>query len=357
LWLQDDYGRENEGDLILPAAMASKEALAFVVRHGTGIVCVAIPDERCKALELPPMTAVNADPKGTAFTVSCDLSPMHGISTGVSAADRAKTIAALASPATKPEDLNRPGHIFPLRSKAGGVLQRNGHTEAAVDLARLAGHEPAGLLCEIVRDDGDMARLDDCRLLAEANNLPLISVADLQRYRCANEPVVAIRSGRITVDTQDPEEEWITATRTLSPGELPSWTQVPASAAGSSPITHEALLARASTVAMLLQCPQAPDITLTLRVDLRSGATTDSTTIVLGPLPKFTAIAGSQAWFDGPHELLVADSETQPSAYDTEEPTRQLTATGPTGDTVRLSSLATAMLQQAAALLHLGSTR
>ncbi|KAA0148229.1 hypothetical protein FNF31_07455 [Cafeteria roenbergensis] len=191
----DDFGRENEGDLILPAAAATAAHLAFVVRHTTGIVCCALSDARCEALALPAMTAVNGDPKGTAFTVSCDLSQRFGVSTGVSAADRARTLRALASPAAKPHHLCRPGHIFPLRYRPGGVLARDGHTEAALDLCLAAGAPPAGLLCEIACDDGTMARLPACAALAAKHGLPLISVADIQRFRAQREAAVRWTGG------------------------------------------------------------------------------------------------------------------------------------------------------------------
>lgn len=187
---QDDFGRENEGDLILPAAAATAAHMAFVVRHTTGIVCCALSNARCEALALPAMTAVNGDPKGTAFTVSCDLSQRFGVTTGVSAADRARTLRALASASTRPHHLCRPGHIFPLRYRPGGVLSRDGHTEAALDLCTAAGSPPAGLLCEIACDDGTMARLPHCAALAAAHGLPLISVADIQRFRAQREATV-----------------------------------------------------------------------------------------------------------------------------------------------------------------------
>ena len=161
-----------------------------MVRHTTGIVCCSMTDARCRELELQPMTAVNGDPKGTAFTVSCDLSPRYGISTGVSASDRARTLRALASPLLRPGDLNRPGHVFPLRYRPGGVLARDGHTEAAVDLSVAAGAPPVGVLCEIALDGGGMARLGDCASLAAAHGLPLVSVADLQRFRAQREATV-----------------------------------------------------------------------------------------------------------------------------------------------------------------------
>ncbi|MCE0767659.1 3,4-dihydroxy-2-butanone-4-phosphate synthase, partial [Pseudonocardia kujensis] len=151
----DDADREDEGDLVLPAATATPEQLAFVVRHSTGIVCAPMPSARADALGLPPMVADNTDAHGTAFTVTVD---HRDAGTGVSAADRARTLRALADPATRPDELRRPGHVFPLRAREGGVLVRAGHTEAAVDLLRLAGQELIGVIGEIVDDDGTMAR-------------------------------------------------------------------------------------------------------------------------------------------------------------------------------------------------------
>jgi len=180
----DDEDRENEGDIIFAAEHATRELLAFTIRYSSGVICVSMDDDRADALQLPPMTAVNQDRKGTAFTVSVDA--RDGVSTGISAADRAHTIGLLADPATRAADLTRPGHVFPLRARPGGVLERPGHTEAAVDLARLAGLGPVGVLVEIVNDDGTMARLPDLRLFAAHHGLALISIADLIAYRTAH---------------------------------------------------------------------------------------------------------------------------------------------------------------------------
>jgi 3,4-dihydroxy 2-butanone 4-phosphate synthase/GTP cyclohydrolase II len=179
----DDEDRENEGDLIMAADAATPEAIAFFVRYTSGVICAALPGWRCDQLELPLMVppAANADQFRTAFTVTVDLA--SGTSTGISAADRAATLAALADPARLPSDFNRPGHIFPLRARDGGVIERPGHTEASVDLARLAGRAPAGVLCELVLDDGRMQRLPDLRQFADTHRLPLISIADLIEYR------------------------------------------------------------------------------------------------------------------------------------------------------------------------------
>lgn len=177
----DDEDRENEGDLILAADAVTPELLGFVIRHTSGVVCVSMPAQTLDRLELPPMTAINEDAKSTAFAVSVDA--RNGITTGISAADRAHTIRTLVDPATTAHDLTRPGHLFPLRAAARGVLQRPGHTEAAVDLARLAGRSAAGVLCEIVNDDGSMMRAPDLRRFADRHDLPMISIAELIRYR------------------------------------------------------------------------------------------------------------------------------------------------------------------------------
>src|SRR3954468_5330501 len=157
----DDADRENEGDLILAAEKATPQAVAFMVRHTSGVVGAALPGERLATLNLPLMVAENEESQRTAFTVTVDY--RHGTSTGISAADRAATLRGLADPATGAADFVRPGHIFPLRARAGGVLERRGHTEAAVDLARLAGLAPAGVLCELVNEDGSMARVPELR--------------------------------------------------------------------------------------------------------------------------------------------------------------------------------------------------
>jgi len=180
----DDEDRENEGDLIFAAQHATPELLAFTVRYSSGVICVSMDDARADHLDLPPMTAVNEDRKGTAFTVSVDA--REGISTGISAADRAHTIRLLSGPATTAGELSRPGHVFPLRARPGGVLERPGHTEAGVDLAKLAGLSPVGVLVEIVNDDGTMARLPELRVFAERHGLALISIADLIAYRTAH---------------------------------------------------------------------------------------------------------------------------------------------------------------------------
>ncbi len=195
----DDATRENEGDLIFAAQCATPELLAFMVRHTSGYICVALPAAECDRLHLPPMYHTNEDRHGTAYTVTVDA--REGVTTGISAADRARTIRLLADPATTADDLARPGHVVPLRARPGGVLQRPGHTEAAVDLARLAGLRPAGVLAELVDDSGGMRRMPDLRRFADEHGLTLISVADLITYRWRTENLVRrVAEARIPTD-------------------------------------------------------------------------------------------------------------------------------------------------------------
>ena len=186
----DDEDRENEGDLIFAAQLATPELVAFMVRYTSGYICVPITEANADRLDLPPMFRVNQDRRGTAYTVTVDA--REGISTGISASDRAHTIRLLADPATTSADLSRPGHVVPLRARDGGVLRRPGHTEAAVDLARLAGLAPAGVLCEVVseKDPSGMARADELRTFADEHGLALISIADLIAYRRRSEKLV-----------------------------------------------------------------------------------------------------------------------------------------------------------------------
>lgn len=177
----DDPDRENEGDLIMAAEKVTAEAINFMVTHARGLVCAPVEGRRLRELDLPQMVSENTDSKQTAFTVSVDLKA--GITTGISAQERAATIRALADPKTRPEDFVRPGHIFPLEAKEGGVLRRAGHTEATVDLARLAGLAPAGVCCEIMKPDGTMARLDYLEEFAQEHQLLLVTIADLIAYR------------------------------------------------------------------------------------------------------------------------------------------------------------------------------
>src|SRR4051812_28631887 len=185
----DDEDRENEGDLIFAAEHATPELLAFMVRYTSGYICAPLTDSEADRLDLPPMHHTNQDVRGTAYTVSVDAS--EGISTGISAADRARTIRLLSSPDTKPTDLRRPGHVVPLRARAQGVLVRPGHTEATIDLARLAGCRPAGVLCEIVNDDGTMARMPQLEIFAKEHDLKLISIEQLVDYRKRTERLVS----------------------------------------------------------------------------------------------------------------------------------------------------------------------
>ena len=184
----DDESRENEGDLIFPAATATTEQLAFAIRHSTGIICAPMTAQELDRLGIPMMTEHNTDPKRTAFTLSADA--RTGITTGVSATDRARTIRVLADPGSAPTDLVHPGHVFPLRAREGGILTRRGHTEAAVDLMRLSGNRPVGVLVEIVNDDGTMARRHQLRELADAHAMPMITVGDLERHRWLHEDLV-----------------------------------------------------------------------------------------------------------------------------------------------------------------------
>lgn len=185
----DDANRENEGDFAAAAKNVTSEIINFMTTHGRGLVCVSITEERCKELELPMMTSSNTSFHSTSFTVSVDLLG-HGCTTGISAHDRAKTIQALVDPSIKPGNLGRPGHIFPLQAMEGGVLRRAGHTEAALDLARLAGMEPAGVLVEIMNKDGTMARLPDLLKIAKKFKLKIISIEDLIRHRLKNETLI-----------------------------------------------------------------------------------------------------------------------------------------------------------------------
>lgn len=181
----DDEDRENEGDIIFAASRATPELMAFTIRHSSGVICVPMPGHMLERLEIPLMTPHNKDRLRTAYTISVDAK--DGVSTGISAADRAHTARVLADSATEPGDLTRPGHVFPLRYREGGVLVRRGHTEAAVDLARLAGLTPAGVLVEVVNDDGTMKRAPELREFADEHGLAMISIEDLVRYRRRHE--------------------------------------------------------------------------------------------------------------------------------------------------------------------------
>ena len=195
----DDEDRENEGDFIMAAEFASAEKLAFIVRYSTGVVCAPLTDERCDELRLPLMVEQNTESQRTAFTDTVDL--IEGTTTGISAADRAATLRGLSDPTLSFKSFARPGHIFPLRARNGGVLKRAGHTEAGVDLARLAGCQPAAIICEIQNDDGTMMRLPDLRKFCAEHNLVLSSIAQLIEYRRHNERLVE-RMGEAVVPTE-----------------------------------------------------------------------------------------------------------------------------------------------------------
>lgn len=184
----DDEDRENEGDLVCAAEKTTPEIINFMARHARGLICLPLTEERCDELHLTTQVADNTSFLGTAFTVSIDA--RKGITTGISAADRATTILAAVDPQTRPQDIARPGHIFPLRAKNGGVLVRPGQTEASVDVARIAGLYPAGVICEIMNEDGTMARLPELKEFAKVHNLKMISVADLVRYRISKETLI-----------------------------------------------------------------------------------------------------------------------------------------------------------------------
>ena len=186
----DDENRENEGDFITAAANATPEIINFMTKEGRGLICTPLTAERCEELDLDLMVGKNTVLHETQFTVSIDLIG-NGCTTGISTSDRAKTIKALVDRNTKPEDLGRPGHIFPLRAQSGGVLRRAGHTEASIDLARLAGFEPAGVLVEILKEDGEMARLPDLFKVAKKHNLKIISIEDLIKHRLENESLIS----------------------------------------------------------------------------------------------------------------------------------------------------------------------
>jgi len=186
--LVDDEDRENEGDLCMAAEKATAQAINFMAKHGRGLICLSLQEEKADELQLSPMVSTNTSRFGTAFTVSIEAK--RGVTTGISAADRATTVLTAIADGAKPEDLARPGHIFPLRAKSGGVLVRTGQTEGSVDLARLAGLKPAGVICEVMNDDGTMARMPDLEIFAKKHNLKVITIADLIRYRLQNETMV-----------------------------------------------------------------------------------------------------------------------------------------------------------------------
>ena len=213
----DDEDRENEGDFITAASNATPEVVNFMSMHGRGLICTPLSEERCDELQLQPMVSNNTSLHETAFTVSIDLLG-NGCTTGISAQDRSKTILSLVDPATKPEDLGRRGHIFPLRAKKGGVLRRSGHTEAAVDMARMAGFPPAGVLVEIMNEDGTMARLPELTLIAQKFGLKLISIKDLIEYRLRTETLIR-EEVRVQMPTKYGQFELV-AFRQVNTGEV-----------------------------------------------------------------------------------------------------------------------------------------
>ena len=185
----DDENRENEGDFICAADLVTPEIINFMAKHARGLICMPITEKRSRKLNLYPMVTNNTDPMDTAFTVSVDLKG-HGVTSGISASDRSKTIKAIVDKNTKPEDLARPGHIFPLIAKDGGVLRRTGHTEAAIDFARLSGYSPAGVICEIMSEDGSMARVPELIKVAKKLDLKIVSIEDLVAYRMKHDSLI-----------------------------------------------------------------------------------------------------------------------------------------------------------------------
>lgn len=184
----DDEDRENEGDLVCAAEKVTPEIINFMAVHGRGLICLPLTEERCDELQLAPQTSANTSSMGTAFTISIEAK--EGVTTGISASDRAKTILTAVDPNSGPNDLARPGHVFPLRAKRGGVLVRVGQTEASVDIARIAGLDPSAVICEIMNDDGTMARMPELEVFAQKHGMKIISVADLVRYRVEKELLV-----------------------------------------------------------------------------------------------------------------------------------------------------------------------
>jgi 3,4-dihydroxy 2-butanone 4-phosphate synthase / GTP cyclohydrolase II len=212
----DDEDRENEGDLTLAAEKVSPDAINFMARYGRGLICLAMTEERLEHLRIGPMTAENTSNYGTAFCESVDA--RQGVTTGISAYDRARTIAVAIDPASRPSDLARPGHVFPLRARKGGVLVRAGQTEASVDMARLAGLVPAGIICEIMKDDGSMARVPDLVEFCRAHNLKMLTVAELIRYRMQHERYVR-RLGEALLPTRHGEFRMIAYESEVEGGE------------------------------------------------------------------------------------------------------------------------------------------
>jgi 3,4-dihydroxy 2-butanone 4-phosphate synthase/GTP cyclohydrolase II len=201
----DDEDRENEGDLVCAASAVTPEIINFMAVHGRGLICLALTQERADELDLRPMSEFNTEAQGTAFTVSVDAAAKFGVTTGISASDRAKTIQVCIDPDTRPSDLRRPGHVFPLRARPGGTLRRVGQTEASVDLARLAGLDPSGVICEILNDDGSMARRPELEVFAQKHGLRFITVADIVAHRLQRERLVR-REAEAVIPT--PHGDW-----------------------------------------------------------------------------------------------------------------------------------------------------
>src|SRR6201987_3907289 len=212
----DDEDRENEGDLTLAAEKVTPEAINFMAKYGRGLVCLAMTEERLDHLRIGPMSAENTSNYGTAFCEAIDA--REGVTTGISAYDRARTILVAIDPATRPSDLARPGHVFPLRARKGGVLVRAGQTEASVDLARMAGMVPAGIICEIMREDGTMARIPDLIEFCNTHKMKMLTVAELIRYRMAHERYVN-RVGEALIDTRFGEFRLIAYSSEVDGGE------------------------------------------------------------------------------------------------------------------------------------------
>lgn len=199
--LVDSEDRENEGDLVIAAEFITPEAINFMATYGRGLICVPLESERIKELDLEPMVKKNTEMYRTAFTVSVDASTKHGVTTGISAYDRSKTVQVLIDPQTKPEDLVKPGHIFPLEAVPGGVIRRAGHTEASVDLCKIAGLKPAAVICEIMNEDGTMARLPQLEEFAKKHNLKIYTIEDLIRYRLKTDSLIKLEaSSRLPTD-------------------------------------------------------------------------------------------------------------------------------------------------------------
>ena len=210
--LVDEEDRENEGDLVLAADHVTPEAINFMAKYGRGLICLTLTRERCQQLQLPPMVSRNGTKHGTAFTVSIEA--REGVTTGISAADRARTVAAAVARNAKPADLVQPGHIFPLQAQDGGVLKRAGHTEAGCDLAGMAGLSRASVICEIMNDDGTMARLPDLEVFAREHNLKIGTIADLIEYRSRNESIIEGLGTRTLVTPEGPFETRVFRDRT-----------------------------------------------------------------------------------------------------------------------------------------------